>query len=173
MAPRRQSETAANPAWQRPPAEVAYADELQSLRKVDTDLRPPGWSLSLRAIKRFIIGGANVKIDSVPRLRAELERRPPDLIRPRNRVADVHVFDVETVLGQAFVPGTQLWQAGRNVAPRRRLSAPRAPLRCWRTVGLAGAVRGRRRRESSSDADCGHGSRRRRCNRVRTVVSVY
>jgi hypothetical protein len=50
-------------------------------------------------------------VDSVPRLLAELERRPPDLIRPRNRVADVHVFDVERVLGQAFVPGTQLWQA--------------------------------------------------------------
>jgi MoxR-like ATPase len=70
MAPRRQSETAANPAWQRPPAEVAYADELQSLRKADTDPRPPGWSLSLRAIKRFIIGdgGANAKIVCQPAL---------------------------------------------------------------------------------------------------------
>ncbi|GAB7049153.1 MoxR family ATPase [Catenuloplanes indicus JCM 9534] len=41
---------------QRPPAEVRYADELRRLRDTDSDPRPPGWALSLRAARRFIIG---------------------------------------------------------------------------------------------------------------------
>ena len=42
---------------QRPPAEVAHAAELAALRRDDTGPRPPGWALSLRAVKRFILGG--------------------------------------------------------------------------------------------------------------------
>jgi MoxR-like ATPase len=41
---------------QRPSAEVRYADELARLRASDDAARPPGWALSLRAARRFIIG---------------------------------------------------------------------------------------------------------------------
>ncbi|MCN9241512.1 AAA family ATPase [Streptomyces sp. RY43-2] len=41
---------------QRPPAEVRYADELAALRAADEDPRPPGWQLSLRAARRFVVG---------------------------------------------------------------------------------------------------------------------
>ncbi|WP_328873630.1 AAA family ATPase [Streptomyces sp. NBC_00287] len=41
---------------QRPPAEVRYADELAALRAADDDPRPPGWQLSLRAARRFVVG---------------------------------------------------------------------------------------------------------------------
>ncbi|MFD7975451.1 AAA family ATPase [Streptomyces sp. NPDC059071] len=41
---------------QRPPAEVRHAEELAALRAADTDPRPPGWQLSLRAARRFVIG---------------------------------------------------------------------------------------------------------------------
>ncbi|MEU1367017.1 AAA family ATPase [Streptomyces sp. NPDC005803] len=41
---------------QRPPAEVRYAQELAALGADDRDPRPPGWELSLRAARRFVIG---------------------------------------------------------------------------------------------------------------------
>ncbi|WP_345103659.1 ATP-binding protein [Streptomyces drozdowiczii] len=41
---------------QRPPAEVRYAGELAALRAGDRDPRPPGWELSLRAARRFVVG---------------------------------------------------------------------------------------------------------------------
>ncbi|MFE5918464.1 AAA family ATPase [Streptomyces sp. NPDC056468] len=41
---------------QRPPAEVRHAGELAALRAADGDPRPPGWQLSLRAARRFIVG---------------------------------------------------------------------------------------------------------------------
>lgn len=41
---------------QRPAAEVRFADELARLRADDTGERPPGWALSLRAARRFILG---------------------------------------------------------------------------------------------------------------------
>ncbi|MCX4695552.1 AAA family ATPase [Streptomyces sp. NBC_01408] len=41
---------------QRPPAEVRYAEELATLRAHDADHRPPGWQLSLRAARRFVVG---------------------------------------------------------------------------------------------------------------------
>ncbi|MFF6776621.1 AAA family ATPase [Streptomyces sp. NPDC012637] len=41
---------------QRPPAEVRHAEELAALRAADTDPRPPGWQLSLRAARRFVTG---------------------------------------------------------------------------------------------------------------------
>ncbi|MFD5061459.1 AAA family ATPase [Streptomyces sp. NPDC058394] len=46
----------AGPSVQRPPAEVRYAQELAALRSDDRDPRPPGWKLSLRAARRFVIG---------------------------------------------------------------------------------------------------------------------
>ncbi|MFQ3562541.1 hypothetical protein QZN11_37860, partial [Streptomyces gramineus] len=48
--------TVEEPTLQRPPAEVRYADELAALRAQDEDPRPPGWQLSLRAARRFIVG---------------------------------------------------------------------------------------------------------------------
>lgn len=41
---------------QRPPAEVRYADELARLRAADDAPKPPGWALSLRAARAFIVG---------------------------------------------------------------------------------------------------------------------
>ncbi|MFF0739924.1 AAA family ATPase [Streptomyces sp. NPDC004111] len=47
---------------QRPPAEVRYAEELAALRASDTDHRPPGWELSLRAARRFVVGDAEAGV---------------------------------------------------------------------------------------------------------------
>ncbi len=41
---------------QRPPAEVTYAAELAQLAKADAGPRPPGWRLSPRAVRSFILG---------------------------------------------------------------------------------------------------------------------
>ncbi|WP_348945563.1 AAA family ATPase [Chitinibacter sp. FCG-7] len=41
---------------QRPPAEISHAEELARLREHDRDPRPPGWLLSLNAVRRFILG---------------------------------------------------------------------------------------------------------------------
>ncbi len=41
---------------QRPPAEILYADELAALAAADADPRPPGWALSLKAAKAFVLG---------------------------------------------------------------------------------------------------------------------
>jgi MoxR-like ATPase len=41
---------------QRPPAEVLYAAELEALRADDRFPRPPGWRLSPRAVRTFILG---------------------------------------------------------------------------------------------------------------------
>ncbi|MFC4064981.1 ATP-binding protein [Actinoplanes subglobosus] len=41
---------------QRPPVEVRFADELARLRAADDAPTPPGWALSLRAARAFIVG---------------------------------------------------------------------------------------------------------------------
>ena len=41
---------------QRPPAEVTYAKELEKLGGKDDAPKPPGWKLSARAVRRFILG---------------------------------------------------------------------------------------------------------------------
>jgi MoxR-like ATPase len=41
---------------QRPPAEIRYAEELATLRANDGHPRPPGWLMSMRAARRFILG---------------------------------------------------------------------------------------------------------------------
>ena len=41
---------------QRPPAETSYAAELEALHTNDDAPRPPGWRLSPRAVRRFILG---------------------------------------------------------------------------------------------------------------------
>src|SRR5262249_40877863 len=40
----------------RPSAEMRYADEIARLQAADKDPRPPGWRLSARAVRRFILG---------------------------------------------------------------------------------------------------------------------
>ena len=59
-----------NATIQRPPAEIAYRDELEALRRSDKGPRPPGWSLSLKSIKSFILGGngASAKLVASPSL---------------------------------------------------------------------------------------------------------
>lgn len=47
-----------NPALQRPAAETQYAEELSRLRKADRAPRPPGWQLSMAAVRAFILGDA-------------------------------------------------------------------------------------------------------------------
>lgn len=47
---------------QRPPAEVLYADELALLREQDHDPRPPGWALSPRAVRRFLLGDRELNL---------------------------------------------------------------------------------------------------------------
>jgi hypothetical protein len=47
-----------SPTMLREPAEVRFAAELQALRAADTTPRPPGWQLSPRAVRTFILGNA-------------------------------------------------------------------------------------------------------------------
>jgi MoxR-like ATPase len=48
---------------QRPPAEILYRDQLQKLKKSDKDEKPPGWQLSLRAVRRFVLGDEKLGIE--------------------------------------------------------------------------------------------------------------
>ncbi|MDQ0468546.1 hypothetical protein [Labrys wisconsinensis] len=48
---------------------------------------------------------------SVGEVAAALAQRPLSLLRPRRRIDEVHVFDVEEVLGHAWAAGSQLWHA--------------------------------------------------------------
>jgi MoxR-like ATPase len=41
---------------QRPPAEIQHAAELANLIANDRDPRPPAWAMSMRAVRRFIVG---------------------------------------------------------------------------------------------------------------------
>jgi MoxR-like ATPase len=42
---------------QRLPAELMYADELAALRKADSAPKPPGWAMSMKAVRHFVLGG--------------------------------------------------------------------------------------------------------------------
>lgn len=46
----------------RQPAEARYADELARLAASDESPRPPGWRISARAVRRFILGDAKLDI---------------------------------------------------------------------------------------------------------------
>jgi MoxR-like ATPase len=58
------------PKLQRPPAETLYADELSLLREKDQKPKPPGWLLSMPAVRGFILGedGMRQKIVCAPSL---------------------------------------------------------------------------------------------------------
>jgi MoxR-like ATPase len=43
-------------ALQRPPAEIVYEAELAKLRETDQGPKPPGWAMSPRAVRAFILG---------------------------------------------------------------------------------------------------------------------
>lgn len=58
----KQEKPEADSTLQRPPAEVLYADELDKLRASDSGPRPPGWELSLSAVRRFVIGDPDLGI---------------------------------------------------------------------------------------------------------------
>lgn len=47
---------------QRPPAEVLYAEELERLAHQDRHPRPPGWKLSPRAVRSFLLGHPELSI---------------------------------------------------------------------------------------------------------------
>ncbi len=46
----------------RPPAEETYAEELERLRAGDKGPRPPGWSMTPKAVRRFLIGDPALKV---------------------------------------------------------------------------------------------------------------
>src|SRR5687767_9324595 len=48
---------------QRPPAELLHADELARLAANDRDPRPPGWALSLKAARAFVLGDDSLGIE--------------------------------------------------------------------------------------------------------------
>ena len=52
----------AGAALQRPPAELLYAAQLAQLRARDGDIKPPGWALSMKAARSFILGDASLGI---------------------------------------------------------------------------------------------------------------
>jgi MoxR-like ATPase len=41
---------------QRPPAEILYAAQLEQLKQRDDAVKPPGWALSMKAARSFILG---------------------------------------------------------------------------------------------------------------------
>jgi MoxR-like ATPase len=50
------SKETSSSGMQRPPSEVIYAGELSKLRENDSGPKPPGWALSPRAVRTFILG---------------------------------------------------------------------------------------------------------------------
>ena len=49
-------------ATMRLPAEARYGDELARLKGADDAPRPPGWDLSAKAVRRFILGDEKLKV---------------------------------------------------------------------------------------------------------------
>jgi len=49
---------------QRPPAEVLHAEELARLAETDSAPKPPGWKLSLRAVRAFLGGDRKLGIEA-------------------------------------------------------------------------------------------------------------
>ena len=54
-------------AMLRQPAEVLFAEELEALRKEDKHDKPSGWSMSPRAVLKYICGGKCGKLDITPK----------------------------------------------------------------------------------------------------------
>lgn len=61
---------------QRAPAEIRFAEELARLREADDWPRPPGWQLSPRAVRSFIVGGEFVPASSAaPKPKGKARRK--------------------------------------------------------------------------------------------------
>jgi MoxR-like ATPase len=56
------SATASEAPVLRPSAEMRHAGEIERLKSADTDPRPPGWRLSARAVRRFILGDETLSV---------------------------------------------------------------------------------------------------------------
>jgi len=54
---------------------------------------------------------APLAASAIPPITERLATRPLSLVRPRRRIDDVHVFEVEEVIGQSWSPATQRWEA--------------------------------------------------------------
>jgi len=52
------------PQLQRPPAEMAFADELKRLSEWDRYPVPPGWKLSPLAVEKFVLGDTELRISA-------------------------------------------------------------------------------------------------------------
>ena len=61
-AKKTESKEGTSQGMQRPPAEVIYAGELSKLRESDSGPKPPGWALSPRAVRTFILGDKSMGI---------------------------------------------------------------------------------------------------------------
>jgi MoxR-like ATPase len=62
MAKKQAPTSAAANRSQRPPAEITYAHELELLAERDEGPKPPGWQLSPRAVRTFVLGDAKLGI---------------------------------------------------------------------------------------------------------------
>lgn len=51
------------PGLQRPPAEQLYAGEMDRLIGLDSGPRPPGWRMSAAAVRKFLLGDAELGIE--------------------------------------------------------------------------------------------------------------
>jgi len=51
-----------HPLQLRPSAETRFADELAALKAADQGRRPPGWALSARAVRSFILGDSKLSV---------------------------------------------------------------------------------------------------------------
>ncbi|WP_020095092.1 SWIM zinc finger family protein [Methylobacterium sp. 285MFTsu5.1] len=82
----------------------------------------------------------------VPSILRRLADRPPVFLRPRDRLEAFHVFPVEAVLGQAWAPGAQTWQAAvalPGAAGTLHLARAYDPAAPHALDALAGACAGR------------------------------
>ncbi len=79
---------------QRPPAEILYAGQIEQLKQRDGDLKPPGWQLSMKAARSFILGDAALGI-------------PPKIVAP---VSSIERMLVTLATGRGLMlvgePGT-------------------------------------------------------------------
>jgi MoxR-like ATPase len=59
----------------REPAELRFADELAALKAEDKDPKPPGWQLSPKAVRTFVIGSEGKNLSSPPGQQIAISRK--------------------------------------------------------------------------------------------------
>lgn len=145
MATRKKADEAALSAplaVQRPPAEVQYAEELTRLRADDEREqapRPPGWALSMTAVRRFILGdeqaGLTPKFVGNPSL---VDRAMVTLATNRGLLLVGEPGTAKSLLSELIAaavrgPRRSPSRAGRH-SPRTR-SSTAGTTRCWSPRG--------------------------------------